>query len=757
MIEHPGSSPCSFACPAGVKAHGYVSLVRAGRYEEAFNLHMEDAPLPGSLARACYAPCEESCTRGEFEGPVPIRAIKRFMVDRYYENHPKPEYGPPETILDKKVAVVGSGPAGLSAAYHLGKKGYQVTIFEGAPEPGGMLRYGIPAYRLPKDVVDRDIANITALGVDIKTRIHVTSMKALKDQGFDAVFLAVGTNHTWKMHVPGEELEGVMECMDFLSKANTGTLGDLTGKTVVVVGGGNSAIDPSRMAIRMGAKRVVIMYRRSRNEMPAHDWEVKAALDEGVELQVLKTPKKFIEENGHIAKIEVLQMKLGEPDDSGRRRPIPQEGSEFTMPVDLVVLAIGLRPCTLSFKDELEENRNETIKVNEETLETSMPSVFAGGDGVTGPTMIVNAIGQGKRAAFYIDRYLQDKPLDGILFDNRLPEVDKKTVIKNAAHITRREPLIQREIPPHERIHGFEEVECCISEEDARNGANRCLDCGTCSECLQCVKACPADAIHFSLRSEEQTLEVGSVIVSTGFKLFDAHLKYSYGFGRYPNVITAMQMDRILAPTKPYNAVLRPSDGKKPDNIAFVLCTGSRDRTLNNPLCSRVCCMYSIKQAQLTMGASPLADITIYYIDIRAFGKGYEEFYQQAKEMGTYFVKGRVSEIEQKDDGNLVLHYEDIESGEGHQTAEHDMVVLSVGLMPNREALSMFKENKLEADPFAYVKEIEEDINPGKTSIDGVFVAGTASAARDIPDTILHAGSAAAQAASYLKRSKKVS
>ncbi len=755
IIERPGSSPCSFTCPAGVKAHGYVSLVRSGKYEEAFHLHMEDAPLPGTLARACYAPCEDSCTRSDLEGAVSIRAIKRFMVDRYYKDHPEPEYGPPEKFFDKRIAIVGSGPAGLSAAYHLGKRGYPITIFEGAPQPGGMLRYGIPAYRLPDDIVDRDIKNITALGVEIKTETRIISMKTLKDEGFDAVFLAVGTNRTWKMKVPGEDLNGVMECMEFLTEANTGSIKDLSGKTVVVVGGGNSAIDPARMAVRMGAKSVVIMYRRSRNEMPAHDWEVKAALDEGIELQVLKTPKSFIGVNGQLSKIEVLSMQLGEPDESGRRRPIPKKGSEFTLPVDLVILAIGLRPCTESFKDELEENRDETIKVNEETLETSMPSVFAGGDAVTGASMIVNAIGQGKRAAFYIHRYLQGESLDGITFDSRLPAVDKKEVIGRSSSISRREPIIMRELPPDERKQDFKEVECCISEEEARSGANRCLDCGVCSECNECIKACPADAINFAMRSEEQTHEISSVIVSTGFKLFDAHLKTSYGYGRYPNVVTAMQMDRILSPTRPYNAVLRPSDGKMPDNIAFVLCTGSRDHTLNNPLCSRVCCMYSIKQAQLTMGASPLADITIYYIDIRAFGKGYEEFYQQAKGMGTFFVKGRVSEIEQLDNSNLMLHYEDIESGEGPQTTEHDMVVLSVGLLPNIEALSLFKDNQLEADHYAYVKEVEEDINPGKTSIDGVFVAGTASAPRDIPDSILHAGSAAAQAAAYIERNRR--
>jgi heterodisulfide reductase subunit A len=213
-----------------------------------------------------------------------------------------------------------------------------------------------------------------------------------------------------------------------------------------------------------------------------------------------------------------------------------------------------------------------------------------------------------------------------------------------------------------------------------------------------------------------------------------------------------MQMDRILGPTRPYNAVLRPSDGMAPSNIAFVLCVGSRDRTVNNRRCSQVCCMYSVKQAQLVMGALPLADITIYYIDIRAFGKGYEEFYEQARGMGVYFVKGKVPRIEQMDNGNLVVHYEDIEGNGEPQQAEHDLVVLSVGLMPNTEVLELFDPGQLAHEELPFVKEVDPDLQPGRTSIEGVFVAGAASAPRDIPDTVVHSGAAAAQAAAYLNQ-----
>lgn len=776
VMVREGTSPCSHSCPAGVKAHGYVSLVRSGKYNEAFHLHMEDAPLPGSLSRACYAPCEGDCTRGQLEGAVPIRAIKRFMVDRYYEKHPEPEYGPPEIIPGKKVAIVGSGPAGLSAAYHLARRGYSVTAFESARKPGGMLRYGIPAYRLPKDVVDRDIKNITALGVHIHTGSPIASLKSLEDQGFDATFLAVGTMEGMKMAIDGEDLEGVTDCMTFLKRANSSDPVDLSGKTVMIVGGGNAAIDPARMAIRLSAKAVIIQYRRSRTEMPAHEWEVTAALEEGVTLQTLRNPVRFIGSNGRLQAVESITMKLGEPDDSGRRRPLPIDGSEQLTPVDVVVLAIGLKPSTSPFDGELELNRDGTIKADEETLKTSSQSVFAGGDAVTGPSMIVSAIGHGKRAAFYIDRFLKGESLDGITFDNRLPMVEATSVLSRSgsngngngsthrqllpvvgmetprAPISVRIPTPKKEIPISRRVGSMSEVEIPLTEEEARYGANRCLDCGVCSECHECVKACPAHAIDFDLRDEEKIIEVKSVIVSTGFNLFDAHRKPTYGYGRFPNVITAMQMDRILAPTRPFNGVIRPSDGKAPDNIAYVLCAGSRDQSVDNAICSRVCCMYSIKQAQLIMGALPLADITIYYIDIRAFGKGYEEFYEQAKGMGVYFVKGRVAQVGELANGNLDVQYEVIDGDGGIKHTEHDLVVLSTGFTPNLDSLRMFKEGTLEVDAQAYVREIDEDINPGRTSIDGVFVAGAASAPRDIPDSILHSGAAAAQAAAYIAR-----
>jgi heterodisulfide reductase subunit A len=295
-------------------------------------------------------------------------------------------------------------------------------------------------------------------------------------------------------------------------------------------------------------------------------------------------------------------------------------------------------------------------------------------------------------------------------------------------------------------------VQLPLEEEEALASAANCLNCGICSECHECINICPADAVDLYMKEEISDYEVGSVVVSTGFRLFPGEMHERYGFGQHTNVISAMQMDRLVAPTRPYDHVLRPYDGKIPDNIAYILCVGSRDKSLGNPICSRVCCMYSMKQAQLILGALPIADVTIYFIDIRAFGKGYDEFFEQTRAMGVRFVKGKVAQIEEKDNGNLVLKYEDIDSGGTIRSAEHDLVVLSTGFVPNPDFTELFSGKGLKHDDMRYVDEPEEYRDPGRTSIEGVFAAGTATGPMDIPDTILHSGAAAAQAASYIEK-----
>jgi heterodisulfide reductase subunit A-like polyferredoxin len=754
------SAPCINECPGGVKPYGYISLSRNGQYEEAMKLHLEDNPLPGSLGRACYAPCQNACTRAGLDTAVDIRKIKRFFADYYYEKYPEPPVVEIKNKTGGKIAVIGSGPAGLTAAYHLALKGHSVKIFEAAPQAGGMLKLALPEYRAPKAIVDRDIKNVTVLGVEIEVNKRIENLNELKGLGFDCIFVSVGTRDSVKLNIEGSSLKGILSCLDFLQEDNIGVKSDFTGKKIMVIGGGNTAIDAARTSIRLGADKVTVVYRRSREEMPCFAPEIREAEEEGVEVLVLRNPVKFLGENGKLTQVQLIKMKLQGYDESGRRKSVPIEGSEYIQDVDVVIEAIGLKPSTSPFANTIELNKNGTIKVNQKTLQTSQPHIFAGGDTVTGPTTLIQAAGQGRQAAFYIDKYLKNEVPGDIEFGDKLPAVDKTQVLKK--HHGQLVPAIEGGIRPvAERIKDFKEVEFTYTEVELKASTSRCLDCSNCRECHQCVSACPSDAIDFSQKKESVLASVKSVIITTGYKLFPPAGKPDYGYTKYANVIDSMQMDRLIAPTRPFNNVLRPGDGKTPDNIAYVLCTGSRDSSIenahcslecsNNPICSQICCMYSIKQAQLLMGAIPMADITIYYMDIRAFGKGYEEFFQQAKSMGVNFVKGKVAKIRENENksGDLILRYEDVTKGVVKET-KHDLVVLSVGVLPNKEVPLMFSNEILQLDDFNFVKQQDELVNPASTSIDGVFVAGAASGPKDIPDSILSAGCAATEVASYL-------
>ncbi|NJE54735.1 NAD(P)-binding protein [Thermococcus sp. 21S9] len=499
LSSHYGDciGPCQDACPAHADIQGYLALIAMGKYHEAVKLMKEKYILPAVLGRVCPAFCEEACRRNLVDEPVGIRLAKRFAADYDLENGPWMPEIPPST--GKRVAVVGGGPAGLACAYYLRLKGHEVTIFEAMPELGGMTRYGIPEYRLPRDVLDKDIATVINTGIEVRTNTALSrdvSLEELREK-YDAVFLAVGAWKSRKMGIPGEDLEGVMHGIEFLRKVNTGEKVKL-GERVIVVGGGNTAMDVARTALRLGAK-VTVVYRRSKAEMPANEREVEEAIEEGVEFLFLANPVRIIGD-GRVEEVELIKMRLGEPDSSGRRRPVPIEGSEFRVKADNVILAIG-QYCDEEFLKSLGiEARRGRAVVDEITLQTNVPGVFAGGDLVLGPSTVIESIATGRRAAVMIDLYLrgrlekarevlanpekhireltEDRELYELLLDIR-PYNHWRDVTEEDYRETPRRPRVRPKLlDPKERAKGFEEVENTLSESEARSEASRCMSCG---------------------------------------------------------------------------------------------------------------------------------------------------------------------------------------------------------------------------------------------------------------------------------------
>ena len=470
--------PCNHSCPAGENIQGWLSHVVNGDYEQAWRLLTETNPLPAIHGRVCYHPCEDGCNRAEVDEPVKIHATERFLGDMAIEHnweaavHPQPS--------GKRILVVGSGPAGLSAAYHLTRLGHGVEIYEGAERPGGMMRYGIPAYRLPRVILDAEIERIEAMGVRIHLNRKVTNLKQEKeDGGFDAVFTAVGAHIATQVDIPARDASKILDAVSFLKGVESGT-STVMGRRVAVYGGGNTAMDAARTAKRLGASEAMIIYRRDREHMPAHDFEAQEAEDEGVKINWLRTIKEFDDDR--------IQVEVMEIDANGRPQPT---GKFETLGADSVILALGQQMEADLFKEEDGVSINDGVVEVDGSFMTGSPGIFAGGDMTPGTRSVTYATGHGRKAAMHIDAWLNGRQW------SKPPS--PKVVGFESLHLwyhTQAATAQQPELPVTERLDGFEEVTQGFSDKQARYEASRCYSCGNCFECNACFGACPETAIE---------------------------------------------------------------------------------------------------------------------------------------------------------------------------------------------------------------------------------------------------------------------
>ncbi|NWG04300.1 MAG: FAD-dependent oxidoreductase [Syntrophaceae bacterium] len=593
LIDRRGTSPCTATCPLHCNAHGYVALISMGKFKEALELVREKLPFPRILAYACAHPCERECKRIEKDRPISICHLKRFLVDHVEE--PEFKFTPPED-KGKKVAVVGGGPAGLTAAYDLRKMGYLVTLFESKNELGGLLTHGFPSYRLPRQVVEKDLSVINKMGIEVKCKTHVGKDISLETltQSYDAIFIA----------------------------------GGITG-------------------------------------------------------------------------VESIARAL--------------EG--------------------------LKKTRRGTIQVNPISLETDVKGIFAGGDMVTGPGTIVESMAHGRKAAISIDRYLSEEDL----FQGRESEGTQMSPLSSLLPYSKR---MEREVLPDM----VKPLADSLTAEEAIEEAKRCLNCAGCSDCGECAKACPAKAINYEMKEEFVELHVGSIIVATGFDPFDPKLKPEFGYGKYPNVLQGLEIERLCSASGPTKGEIIV-DGKKPKEVVFIHCVGSRDKSVGNEYCSRVCCMYTAKQAHLLRDRIPDANITVLYMDVRAFGKGFEEFYERVQKEEIIYRRANPSEVFRKN-GKLVVRGEDTLLGEPFEM-EADLVVLASGLVPRREDHFLKKMFGLESSSDKFYAEAP-GLDPILTKVEGIFLAGCCQGPKDIPDTVAQASGAAALACTILAKGIKM-
>ncbi len=769
-IEKQGVAPCRDACPAGQRAQGYIALIREGRYADALRTIKEDNPFPAICGRICDHRCESACSRNKVDEPVNIRGLKRFVVDQEYAR-PRTAPEPAARTRAERIAIIGAGPCGLTAAQDLVRQGYGVTVFEALPAAGGMLRFGVPSHRLPAEIIDREVQDIVDLGVDLRLNTPVESLDALFADGYAAVLIAVGAQEGIRLPIPGNALDGVVINTDFLRNVRMADLhrarGDaamaaavdprplVAGKRVVVVGGGDVAVDCARSAMRLGANAVRMAVRGSGGGMPASAAEQKAAREEGIEIDIGLNFLEVVDDGaGRVAGLKCERARF-EPGADGRRRAVAVPDSTFVMPGEVLIFSVGQRVGLGFVPGDAGVNvtRDRTVAVNPKTLATDRPGVFAAGDSISGTAFVIEAVASGHRSAEAIRRYLSEgvaavaEPARPPVATVSQEQIDAR-VRKGAIRRSPRVPM--PEIALADRRGGFAEVELGYTEAEARREAERCLSCGVCAECQQCVYACGVNAIDHNMQPSERELQVGAVVLAPGYELYRAQLAEEFGWGRYPNVVTSIQFERLLSASGPTAGhVQRPSDQRTPKRIAFLQCVGSRDE--QHDYCSAVCCMYAAKQAVQAIEHEPDTQVRVFMMDMRAFSKGYEGYYRTAQnKYGIGYTRCRISAV--KEDAasrDLVVRYWDRSGAQSLIEERFDMVVLSVGMEIAPEVRALGERLGVQLDEHGFCRTVQYD--PLQTSRPGVFAVGPFREPKDIPDSLLDASGAAARAGALLR------
>jgi heterodisulfide reductase subunit A-like polyferredoxin len=777
-----GPAPCRAGCPAGVNAQGLASLIAAGKITEAYHLLRSRCPLPAVSGRVCRHFCQSSCHRNEIDEAVSIRNLERFVADSIYAKADPHPPVPAAEPFSGRVAIVGSGPAGLTAASDLVQMGYRVTLFESKPHLGGMLRYGIPAFRLPKDILDRDIQNILNLGIEVQTNVSIARPAELlgltipdsrfsietvsadapngkRETGngervFDAVFVATGAWQNSKLGIPCEDAQGVLQGLDFLGDFNNGNPGKI-GPRVLVIGGTDLALDAARCARRLpGVQSVQLACREGSADMAAHAESFAEALAEGITVRHGWDPT-LIETSGKRMTAVTFRACTSLYDKRKRRLdPIFDDSKTMTIAADTVIVATGRGISVSRFGMDMRPGGR--IFADPQTLATSIKGVFAGGDAVLGPASVAEAMAQGHKAAEAIDAYVRGSAAIRSMDESRLPNgaspisaLAKKSARNPRPDAPRRKSVPMPQADVAARMQDKSEIYLGYSRDQAVYESQRCLSCGLCSECMECVKACSAGAIHHDQQAVDIDLEVGSIILAPGTEEFPAALWEEFGYGRCANVLSNVQFERLISATGPTGGSLRrPSDGGGVQRIAFLQCIGSRDPARGNAYCSSVCCMSSVKEALAALESVRDLDVSIFCTDVRAFGKEFDSYIDRARvEHGVKFVRACPSRIVENPENNkLRITYPDPSGAMQHQ--EFDLAVLAAGIQVPVGVKEMSERLNLDLNSFGFAQ--TQRWTPIAASRPGIYVAGAFQEPKDIPDSVAQGSAAAACAMEQL-------